>query len=76
METLQSGLFAHDQQNGKNTDNNYSSIKIEKQSEKLPMGIKEKKGNSEGANHSDKTNKDNLNNSAHQKKAMKMLCTQ
>ena len=60
-ENLTVWTFVHDLQNGKNTDNNYSSIKIEKQSEKLPMGIKERNGNSEGATHSDKSNKDNLN---------------
>lgn len=53
-ENLTVWTFVHDLQNGKNTDN-YSSIKIEKQSEKLPMGIKERKGNSERANHSDKS---------------------
>lgn len=53
-ENLTISTFVHDLHNDKNT-NNYSSIIIKNQSEKLPMGIKVRKGNSERANHSDKS---------------------
>lgn len=53
-ENLTVWTFVHDLQNDKNTDN-YSSIIIKNQSEKLPISIKVRKENSERANHSDKS---------------------